>query len=183
MAPSGADLDPHYRDDGIRLLLTLKVPDFDRRFAEPHPTRWQIAADPSAALLEMEQFLAVQPEFWPALFLKAMGKKRLGDEEHWRSIASRICCVSAQVNRTPSTRWLNCSPPAATRSVRSSASKTRSRTVRTTPQLFAAMARYLDGLGSHANEARVSESRTLSNSRRTTATINSRTFASGNAWR
>ena len=64
-------------DDGIRLLLTLDVPKFDRRFAAASD-EMAIAADPSAALVEMERFLEAQPEFWPALFLKAMGKKRLG---------------------------------------------------------------------------------------------------------
>ncbi|MCA8958714.1 MAG: hypothetical protein KDC87_21740, partial [Planctomycetes bacterium] len=76
----GDDLDPHYRDEGIRGLLSIEVRDFDRRFARA-VDELAGAADPTEAVAEMESFLAVQPEFWPALFFKAMGAKRLGDEE------------------------------------------------------------------------------------------------------
>ena len=76
----GEDLSPTYRDDGIRVLLSLDVADFDRRFATASD-EMATAVDPGAALAEMETFLEAQPEFWPALYLKSMGCKRLNMED------------------------------------------------------------------------------------------------------
>ena len=76
----GDDLDPSYRDDGIRALLSMDVKDFDRRFARASD-EMALAVDPTAALAEMDEFLRWQPEFWPARYMKAMGCKRLGEED------------------------------------------------------------------------------------------------------
>jgi tetratricopeptide (TPR) repeat protein len=147
----GSDLDPSYRDDGIRLLLTLKIPDFDRRFAAASD-EMAVAADPGPALQEMEQFLATQPEFWPALFLKAMGKKRLGEEELALDCLAdllRICPGQPDAlyemaelfdARGNPKRALECVEDAIDNRPDDA-------------QLFAAMARYLSGLG-RADEAR-----------------------------
>lgn len=147
----GADLDPHYRDDGIRLLLTLKVPDFDRRFAAASD-EMAVADDPSSALLEMEQFLAVQPEFWPALFLKAMGKKRLGEDELALDCLAdllRICPGQPDALYEMAELFAARGNPKRSLECMEEAIDGRPDDA----QLFAAMARYLNALG-RVDEAR-----------------------------
>ena len=76
-ASLGEDLDHQYRDDGVRVLLSLDFDDFDERFAKASE-EMATADDPSVAMAQMEEFLENQPEYWPAHFLKALGYRRLG---------------------------------------------------------------------------------------------------------
>ena len=76
-ASLGEDLDPPYRDDGVRVLLSLDFEDFDERFAKASEEMATVD-DPSAAMAQMDEFLQRQPEYWPAHFLKALGYRRLG---------------------------------------------------------------------------------------------------------
>jgi len=75
-----SDIDGENRDEGIRGLLTMQVEDFERRFAVA-VDELALEPQPEHAIEEMQVFLGVQPEFWPALFFLAVGYKRLGDED------------------------------------------------------------------------------------------------------
>jgi tetratricopeptide (TPR) repeat protein len=72
--------DDVHRDAGVRALLVLDVPGFDRRFAKAVD---QVVGkrDPRPALSEFEQMLALQSEFWPAHFFRGIARKRLGDDD------------------------------------------------------------------------------------------------------
>lgn len=66
------------RDSAARALLSLEVPDFDKRFAR--------AADqalhhkrPSDCLAEFHAFVDLQPTFWPAWYFLGVALHRLGD--------------------------------------------------------------------------------------------------------
>ncbi|MEE2887690.1 MAG: tetratricopeptide repeat protein, partial [Planctomycetota bacterium] len=75
-----SDIDGENRDEGIRGLLTMQVEDFERRFVVA-VDELALEPQPEHAIEEMQVFLGVQPEFWPALFFLAVGYKRLGDED------------------------------------------------------------------------------------------------------
>jgi len=70
------DLD--VRDRAVRALLQLDVADFESRFARASD-RAQRGRNVRAALVEFQLWLHLQPEFWPALFFSAIGKRRLGE--------------------------------------------------------------------------------------------------------
>lgn len=72
------DLD--VRDRAVRVLLRLDVADFETRFAKA-ADRAQRARNPRPALAEFQMWLHLQPEFWPALFFSAIGKRRLGETD------------------------------------------------------------------------------------------------------
>ena len=145
VAGLGEELEPDYRDEGIRALLSMDVKDFDRRLAKATDDM-AMADDPSPAVAEMERFLELQPGFWPALYLKAMGDKRLGrDESALDCLADvlRICPGQPDAlfemaelfeSRGNPKRALECVEHAVENRPDDS-------------QLYAAMTRYLMGLG------------------------------------
>lgn len=73
-------LDLDLRDRAVRALLGLEVADFEKRFAKLADQAMR-GRNPRAVLLELSEFSALQPEFWPALYLAAVARRRLGDQE------------------------------------------------------------------------------------------------------
>ncbi|MBL8727431.1 MAG: tetratricopeptide repeat protein [Planctomycetes bacterium] len=73
-----AVVDLDNRDRAVRALLQLDVADFEARFARA-VDRAQKARNPRPALAELQLWLHLQPEFWPALFFSAVAKRRIGD--------------------------------------------------------------------------------------------------------
>jgi tetratricopeptide (TPR) repeat protein len=71
-------VDLENRDRAVRALLQLDVADFEARFAKA-VDRAQKARNPRLALAELQLWLHLQPEFWPALFFSAVAKRRIGD--------------------------------------------------------------------------------------------------------
>ncbi len=71
-------VDVEVRDRAVRALLQLDVADFEPRFAKA-VDRAQKARNPRPALADFQLWLHLQPEFWPALFVSAVAKRRLGE--------------------------------------------------------------------------------------------------------
>lgn len=71
---AAADLE--LRDRGVRAMLQLDVVDFERRFARA-VTQATRGRRPASAIAELELWLHLQPEFWPALYYAARAKLRL----------------------------------------------------------------------------------------------------------
>ncbi|MFN9758938.1 MAG: tetratricopeptide repeat protein [Planctomycetota bacterium] len=73
------DLD--VRDQGVRALLQIDVPDFELRFARASE-RASHGRRPAAALAELRAWAQAQPEFWPAFYYaaRALARLRRADE-------------------------------------------------------------------------------------------------------
>lgn len=71
---------PSAEDRGVRALLGLEIPGFERRF-EQASDRAAHGGDPSSALAEMQSYLERRPEFWPALFYAGVAMQRLGHDD------------------------------------------------------------------------------------------------------
>lgn len=70
------DLPASVEDRGVRALMGLLVPGFERRFATL--TDSVLAGkDPRGALVELQLYLDLRPEFWPALYFVGMALQRL----------------------------------------------------------------------------------------------------------
>lgn len=79
----GGDLHPAHRDEGVRAMLSMQVEDFEARFAATvHSLDFEDPAaedvDLDEAATELQRYLALQPEFWPAMFFLAMIYRRQG---------------------------------------------------------------------------------------------------------
>lgn len=72
------DLEPEAKDRAVRALLRFEVPDFEERFAAA-ADRAASRRNPLPALEEFEDFLDLQPAFWPALFFAGVAHRRLGN--------------------------------------------------------------------------------------------------------
>ncbi|MEM7199268.1 MAG: tetratricopeptide repeat protein [Planctomycetota bacterium] len=79
------DVELTARDQGLRALLALDVPDFEKRFASAAEGA-SSGDDPGAARDELHEFLDHQPGFWPALYFVGIADQRLG--EHDRALRS-----------------------------------------------------------------------------------------------
>jgi tetratricopeptide (TPR) repeat protein len=73
------DLD--VRDQGVRALLQIDVPEFELRFARACE-RASRGRRPAAALAELREWAQAQPEFWPAMYYgaKALARMRRADD-------------------------------------------------------------------------------------------------------
>lgn len=88
------DLD--LRDRGVRALLQLDVADFERRFARAAALATK-GRRPARAIAELELWLHLQPEFWPALYYAARAKLRLRrDDEALDQLALALDCSPGQ---------------------------------------------------------------------------------------
>lgn len=73
-------IEPLVRDQGVRALLRLSVIDFERRFARAVEQALR-GRKPRACLEDLQLFLDLQPDFWPALFYSAVAKRRMGQHD------------------------------------------------------------------------------------------------------
>ncbi len=71
----GMDPDVDARDRGVRAMLALDVPAFERRFQVATETIRK-SRQPGRGMRTMREFLIREPEFWPALFHLAVGLRR-----------------------------------------------------------------------------------------------------------
>jgi tetratricopeptide (TPR) repeat protein len=72
-----ADVGPSVTDRGVRALLALQIPGFEKRFALATESAVK-GRDPRGALVELQAYLEHRPDFWPALFYVGVALKRLG---------------------------------------------------------------------------------------------------------
>lgn len=78
-AAASAGLPMEVRDSCVRGLLNIDVEDFERRFAKASEQSMRGRARDS--LVELQLWLDLQPEFWPALYFSAMALRRLDDAD------------------------------------------------------------------------------------------------------
>lgn len=72
------ELEPAARDVAVRSLLNLEVPEFEKRFRTAVDLVTGGKASP-AVLRELESFLAVRADFWPARFFLGVALQRSGE--------------------------------------------------------------------------------------------------------
>ncbi len=77
---AGEDLDPEQRDAALHALLGISVDRFEPRFRRA-VSRAVSHRDPAGAIPELDQFLRLQPDYWPARFFRAIAVRRSGDEQ------------------------------------------------------------------------------------------------------
>ncbi len=73
-------LDHDVRDRAVRAMLRIDVPDFEQRFARAIEGA-RTASDPRRFAADLQYWLHLQDEFWPALYFLALMHRRLGDTE------------------------------------------------------------------------------------------------------
>ena len=66
------------RDDAVRALLVASEPDFERRFNVVTEGVLQ-GLSPARHLSQLRRWVDKQPEFWPALYLAAIARRRMND--------------------------------------------------------------------------------------------------------
>lgn len=84
-----SELEPAIRDQAVRALLGLDVPDFEKRFRKAVD---QIVGKKgfAAGLGELEVFLEAQPAFWPALFFKGVALQRRNRDEEALDLMAEV---------------------------------------------------------------------------------------------
>ncbi len=76
----GPSLELEVRDRAVRALLQLDVTDFEAKFAKAADLA-QRGRHPRPCLADFQQWVQLQPEFWPAMFFSAVAKRRLGETD------------------------------------------------------------------------------------------------------
>ncbi|MBK8976077.1 MAG: tetratricopeptide repeat protein [Planctomycetes bacterium] len=84
-----ADVGPSVTDRGVRALLALQIPGFEKRFALA-TERAVRGRDPRGALVELQAYLEHRPDFWPALFYVGVALKRLGHTDDALDVMAEV---------------------------------------------------------------------------------------------
>lgn len=92
-ALAGDELDLELRDRAVHALLQLDVRDFEKRLTRASEAALR-GRNPRPALVDLAEFLAQQPEFWPAVYLTAVACRRLGQEEKALDLLAEALALS-----------------------------------------------------------------------------------------